>query len=249
MLFVVWLGILSSTAAAEARTWTDDTGRYQLDAEFIGIVGNKVRLQAPTGKTYSIALASLSPADRQVVLLREQAAQTLTSESQAIAQAAGQPTAPGGLPPVDSMFKNPAPLELPPLGQSPASQAGQLPGGGPLPPGAEPGGQTDNAAAGQSQQSATNKDKRIFSGCRSTFHLDSRLGTGAYWLEGKHYLARLEFLHTQGDYVYFTGSGEGGIKYWAFFDVERCGPSRVYAWSNNGNRWRLYDWDYRELPD
>ncbi|HWC91236.1 MAG TPA: hypothetical protein VG433_16320, partial [Pirellulales bacterium] len=105
-------------------------------------------------------------------------------------------------------------------------------------------------AAGGGQQPATpSKDKRIFSGCKSAFQLHDRDGTGAYWIHGKHYLARLTFFKTEGNYVSFTSSGEGGVQAWAFFDIESCGPSRVYAWMSGSSGWRLFDYDDRELPN
>jgi hypothetical protein len=90
--------------------------------------------------------------------------------------------------------------------------------------------------------------KRIFSGCDSTFHLDGNNGTGAYWVGGKHYLAKLTWLRTDQNFVYFTGSGEGGVQAWAFLDIESCGRSRVYARMTSGG-WRLFDCDFRELPN
>ena len=257
-LLVVWLGVLASALPAEARTWTDDTGRYHLNADLVGVTGGKVRLKTPEGHLYSIPFERLSPADQQNLLNREQATQTLTAETQPGSSGTGdrysQPPGqmPGGGP---ASPKNPAPLplDLPPLsGQTPANLGVPMPGTSPLPlPGENPAANetTNPSSTGQPPPPASSKDKRIFSGGRSTFHLDSRDGTGAYWLQGKHYLAKLTYLNTQGDYVYFTGSGEGGVQYWAFFDISACGPSRVYAWSTSGNRWRLYDWDYRELPN
>jgi hypothetical protein len=149
-----------------------------------------------------------------------------------------------------SSRQNPAPLSLdnqPSSGQAPLP----LPG---LPPdpsaGVAPGGRSQaQPPSGRQQPTDPGNDKRIFSGCRSTFHLDSRDGTGAYWVGDKHYLARLTWFRTEGNYVYFTGSGEGGVQAWAFFDVESCGGNRVYAWKSGGNGWQLFDDDSRELPN
>ena len=145
-------------------------------------------------------------------------------------------SAPGG----PAARQNPAPLPLDVPAQSLM----------PPPLGDAAAGSSAPSQSGGQRQMDPGKDKRIFSGARSTFHLDSRDGTGAYWVGGKHYLARLAWFRTEGNYVYFTGSGEGGVQAWAFFDVQAtCGGNRVYAWMNGAGGWRLFDDNARELPN
>ncbi|MEK6238929.1 MAG: SHD1 domain-containing protein, partial [Planctomycetales bacterium] len=47
-----------------ARTWTDKSGKFSLEAEFIELKDGKVRLKKPDGKTFSIPLDKLSDADQ-----------------------------------------------------------------------------------------------------------------------------------------------------------------------------------------
>lgn len=50
--------------ADELRTWTDSTGKYKIEAEFVEILDGKVRLKDKDGKTVSLPLAKVSDADR-----------------------------------------------------------------------------------------------------------------------------------------------------------------------------------------
>ena len=51
-------------AAGNSRTWTDATGKFKVDAEFISVTDGKVNLRRADGRTMSIHLEKLSDADQ-----------------------------------------------------------------------------------------------------------------------------------------------------------------------------------------
>ena len=53
----------SRLAQAETRTWTDSSGKYRIEAEFVVVQEGKVRLKKPDGQVITVALGSLSQAD------------------------------------------------------------------------------------------------------------------------------------------------------------------------------------------
>jgi hypothetical protein len=50
--------------AAEARTWTDSTGKFSVDAELVGYKEGKVQLRKPNGNLIAVPLARLSERDQ-----------------------------------------------------------------------------------------------------------------------------------------------------------------------------------------
>ncbi len=52
---------------AYARTWTDTTGKFSVEAEFVDVSEGKVRLKGADGKTIHIPLERLSAGDREFV--------------------------------------------------------------------------------------------------------------------------------------------------------------------------------------
>lgn len=259
--WIACLGLLLAPVIAQARTWTDNSGQHRLDADFVELSQGKVRLQTADGRLYSIALEKLSDSDRQRAIREASVSadasnaavpQTLTalqSSGPAGATTAAPASAPAGSTLGDPLLRQtPAPLppETPPLTTQPPAAPSTLPqpGAGAMPAN-EAGGQQD-AQQPTYPQPAAAKDKRIFSGCRSTFHLYGRDGTAAYWIDSKHYLAKLSYLGTNQNYIYFLSTGEGGVQAWALHDVDGC-IHRVYGWI--GGRWQLFDYDYREVPN
>jgi hypothetical protein len=57
----------SSGAASAYRVWTDDTGSFKIEAEFKGVVDNKVQLRRKDGREIKVPLAKLSKADQEEV--------------------------------------------------------------------------------------------------------------------------------------------------------------------------------------
>jgi len=67
-IFVLLLAILpAAVEAAELRTWTDHTGKLQVEAELVGFQPGKVWLRRDDEQVFEIALGELSEADRQYV--------------------------------------------------------------------------------------------------------------------------------------------------------------------------------------
>jgi WD40 repeat protein len=65
---------LAAATHAEERSWTDSTGKYKIEAEFVEVADGKVRLRRADGKTLALPLEKLSPADRAYVEGRQAAA-------------------------------------------------------------------------------------------------------------------------------------------------------------------------------
>ena len=55
-------------AVARMRTWTDSSGKYTAEAEFVDFEDGQVRLRKRDGKVISIAVKRLSVADRKHLL-------------------------------------------------------------------------------------------------------------------------------------------------------------------------------------
>ncbi len=61
----LWLATLP--ALAEIRTWTDVSGKYQIDAELVSAAADEVTLRRANGQELTLPLARLSPDDRAFV--------------------------------------------------------------------------------------------------------------------------------------------------------------------------------------
>lgn len=78
----VGLGLLSlRIASGELRTWTDASGKFKTEAEFVALDDKDVTLRLADGKTRKIPLAKLSAADQKVA--RELAAPSKEDEAKA----------------------------------------------------------------------------------------------------------------------------------------------------------------------
>ena len=63
----LWAVLLTAaTLTAQAETWTDVTGKYQIEAQFVAVKGQQVYLKRADGSTIAVNLAQLSPASRQL---------------------------------------------------------------------------------------------------------------------------------------------------------------------------------------
>jgi hypothetical protein len=62
-----WLAAISFASAAEIRTWTDSTGKFQVRAKFLSLTAGKVTLELDTGGQVEIPLDKLSAADQAYV--------------------------------------------------------------------------------------------------------------------------------------------------------------------------------------
>lgn len=59
---ITWFG---QPTRLEARTWTDDTGKFRIEADFVGVRGGKVLLKKQNGITIGVPINRLSVADRR----------------------------------------------------------------------------------------------------------------------------------------------------------------------------------------
>jgi hypothetical protein len=82
------LSSLSFSAEDPDRLWTDKQGR-QLKALFVGLDGDKISLQNPSGQVYSFPLTNLSEADQALAKTMKPAAAYITNNA-TVAQAAAK---------------------------------------------------------------------------------------------------------------------------------------------------------------
>ncbi|MCH8043473.1 MAG: hypothetical protein IID44_07120 [Planctomycetes bacterium] len=76
---ILCLAIVISAAAsthAATRTWTDDTGRFKVDAELVSVSDGKVKLKRADGRVVELPVARLSAADQKFLKSAEAAAKT-----------------------------------------------------------------------------------------------------------------------------------------------------------------------------
>ncbi|OHB69806.1 MAG: hypothetical protein A2V70_14720 [Planctomycetes bacterium RBG_13_63_9] len=55
----------AAAPTGSTRTWTDATGSFKIEAEFLGLDGDKVRLRKSNGRVITVPLQKLSDADQQ----------------------------------------------------------------------------------------------------------------------------------------------------------------------------------------
>lgn len=75
--FFAGIVCLFAISAADARVWTDKSGRQQIEAEFVDASRSEVWLKPPDAPTFSVRLSELSRADQDYVaeLLRRERAE------------------------------------------------------------------------------------------------------------------------------------------------------------------------------
>lgn len=86
MRIVYFLIILAITIPAQGRKWTDLTGTYSVEAEFVNVVGDQVILRKKDGQQLKLLLSQLSKIDQDYV--RAQAKGKLVKQSLAQAMQA-----------------------------------------------------------------------------------------------------------------------------------------------------------------
>ena len=62
--FAVMLGLCGSEAFA--RKWTDKTGKFSVEADFVSVADGAISLKRPDGKVITIPLEKLSETDQEV---------------------------------------------------------------------------------------------------------------------------------------------------------------------------------------
>lgn len=68
---VVFLAFANLTGVSLARTWTDSTGRFSVEAELVEIKDGKVHLRKAGGTQIAVSIARLSQDDRSYVTARQ----------------------------------------------------------------------------------------------------------------------------------------------------------------------------------
>lgn len=76
ILFLAIVISAAATAHAATRTWTDDTGRFKVDAELVSVSDGKVKLKRADGRVVELPVARLSAADQKFLKSAEAAAKT-----------------------------------------------------------------------------------------------------------------------------------------------------------------------------
>ncbi|MDO4576175.1 MAG: SHD1 domain-containing protein [Planctomycetia bacterium] len=64
LVILVFWGYVGGSWAGEIRTWTDQSGKFRVEAEFVSQDGSKVRLLMKNGKKTSLPIQKLSDEDR-----------------------------------------------------------------------------------------------------------------------------------------------------------------------------------------
>ena len=95
--FILLICVLTAALCQDmpAETWTDNTGNFEVNAEFVGITEDKVILRKSTGKTVAVPLNRLSAASRTLALQLNEASQNRTSiiSEKQVTQATGSTSA------------------------------------------------------------------------------------------------------------------------------------------------------------
>jgi thiol-disulfide isomerase/thioredoxin len=61
------LAVITGAALAAERTWTDKTGKFSVDAEFVKVEGDKAVLRSAAGKEITVPIDKLSDADQTFI--------------------------------------------------------------------------------------------------------------------------------------------------------------------------------------
>ena len=79
VLSIVALTLVFAIPAAFARTWTDNSGKFAIEAELVQLEDGKVQLRKPDGSLVTVPLAKLSDGDRRYLESREKAVPATTA--------------------------------------------------------------------------------------------------------------------------------------------------------------------------
>ena len=233
--------------ALAAREWTDLSGNYHREAEFLFARDGHVWLQDAGGTTYRIALAKLSVSDRDLVATLEQPNRTpakkLVARTLGYRKSANRPLAPAAAPSASQATAGESVFRL--TGWHCHSGCCPIvidccPSPCPVHPCPPP----------------PDKGKRIIKGWHSTFHLVTRVkdeigGTGSYKFVERdgcchHYLELLKFaMHTTNNDLVYNVVGSAPIlnlTQWMFTPVPNSHEWYwVYYKSTASTAWVYYD--------
>src|SRR5262245_59598954 len=72
----ILISMIVGICLAEERTWTDASGKFSINAEFVRVDGDKVVLRRADGKEIKVPQARLSDADKEFLKLHSEKAST-----------------------------------------------------------------------------------------------------------------------------------------------------------------------------
>jgi len=223
-----------------------------------------ITIERGAAKAEPALAKSVAPARPPAELTRARARATirfasLKRQPEELPEAAEEPAAiepPAGEAPVEeppveapgeSPSDEPAAIEEP--SEAPTSEPVDLPAESQEPPEVEQSQPPESTEEVPQPTSATPPEKFIYSGRCGTFHLIGEMGTGAYWYQGKHYLAMLFKAGEDANYLYYDSSHpDGQIIQWYFSKTERC--CKFWVWKRTGlNEHGHYEREYRSKPN
>ena len=248
---LVFLAVALFPAMLAAREWTDDTGQYRHEAEYLHEANGEVWLRDARGMFYVVDIERLSQADRAYVASRGSSARSSKPGTPAKTLAYRIPTF--------TAANDPAPES--PTRMMTDARIAKLTGWHRY------GGHSHVAHHPPIKPCPTPPDggKRIYQGRWSTFHLVCRdpkpaiCGTGAYKFMDHHgccheYLELLWFRVQVGTFWLLYEVADPAppldIKYWLF---ENTGFSKhhynVSYWDGSKNVWVWYDCAHLRIPE
>ncbi|MGD9722589.1 MAG: SHD1 domain-containing protein [Pirellulales bacterium] len=251
-LCIAWMIVVALPTTLLAREWTDATGAYRREAEFLAQRDGEVWLRDSAGKTYVVSPERLSAADRTYLAGLE--SQNIAPDGSRDAQTKTLAfRLPSGRMPIDAAVQRRIQRAL--TQASVTRLTGWHCYGGhchvtthhhpPYPPPAPPAG-----------------PKRIFHGCYSTFHLVNRLsnqigGSGAYkfWVGGVvvEYLELLRFSSQStppGQWLEYSVARTNpplGITHWWFADIS-VAPCWYGVYYRTTAGYTFYEYACRRVP-
>lgn len=110
-----WLVVALTIGTANAETWSDASGQFQIEAEFIGVEGRSIRLRKAGGAIISVPIDKLSPESRALAKrLYEASLNTKKPRSEPGQAAADAPGLQASTPTQPVNFEPPTPPPVPP---------------------------------------------------------------------------------------------------------------------------------------
>ncbi|HEY1601131.1 MAG TPA: SHD1 domain-containing protein [Pirellulales bacterium] len=233
------VALLVGLSTVNGREWTDSTGQFHREAELTEYRVNEVVLKKQSGVSVVVPVERLSVADREY--LGNFARETLNIDEPASGA-------------------EPAVYEDGPA-ESAGSNSKGRPNAAPVATLASYVEDEELAAPEDEAAAGTYAYKRIFSGCRSTFHLIHNGGTGAFWLRHHnghchHYLTNLKRVppppFALPGYVFYKVMDPpvaAHVTHIALLDQETpwCQRNPVWIQRPGSNYWHFFEWDYREV--
>lgn len=81
VLLATCCALASPPETEETRSWTDSTGKFTVQAEFIGAVQDQIRLRKTSGEIIVLSIEKLSEGDRQWIRARARASRSVPEDA------------------------------------------------------------------------------------------------------------------------------------------------------------------------